>query len=45
MEARWLLAEKESAEEMLNQVNHLVARPSAAKHEQPRGKDAERKPS
>jgi hypothetical protein len=45
MEARWLLADKESAEEMLNQVSLLLARPNAANHEPPRGKDAERKPS
>ncbi len=37
MEARWLLADKESAEEMLNQVSLLLARPTAATHDPPRG--------
>jgi hypothetical protein len=45
MEARWLLADKESTEEMRNQVSLSLARPNAANHEPPRGKDAERKPN
>jgi hypothetical protein len=44
MEARWLLADKESVEEMLNQVSLSLARPRAVEREPPRRRDAKRKP-